>query len=134
MDDANGDLIPGGGSAPPTDHLLPEQRRGLAIILAGALIVLLAALPFRFFLHPALTVTRLPEHQLEFQIDLNQATWAELVQLPGIGPALADRILEDRQRNGDFARRSDLGRIRGIGPQILERVLPFLSVRGDPGN
>lgn len=114
---------------PPADHLLAEQRLGLAFILTGILLVLLAALPFRFFYRPSLPVTRLPQYELDFQIDLNHATWAELVQLPGIGPSLADRILEDRQRNGGFQRRSDLGRVHGIGPMILERVLPFIVVQ-----
>jgi competence protein ComEA len=116
--------------APPADHLLSRQRRGLAIVLVGALLVLLGAIPSRFFFRPAMPVTRLPRHELDFQVDLNQATWAELVQLPGIGPSLADRILADREQNGNFQRRSDLGRVHGIGPVILERVLPFIAVRG----
>jgi competence protein ComEA len=36
--------------------------------------------------------------------------------LPGIGPKLAHRIVEDRQKNGGFASLEDLGRVSGIGP------------------
>ena len=117
---------------PPASRLLREQHRGLAIILGGLSILLLASLPWRFFVRPALTVKRLPEHRLDFQIDLNQATWAELIQLPGIGPNLAERILVDRETNGLFAKPTDLARVRGIGPQILGRVLPFLDASTPP--
>ena len=121
-----------GVAKPPSSQFLPEQRRGLAIILVGVLILLLAGLPWRFFLQPALTVSRLPEHQLDFRVDLNQATWAELIQLPGIGPSLAERILSDRESHGPFRSPSNLGRVRGIGPQILERLLPFVETSTPP--
>lgn len=53
------------------------------------------------------------------RIDVNRASAAELALLPGIGPALAGRIVEDRERNGPFATLDDLVRVRGIGPAIL---------------
>ena len=49
-------------------------------------------------------------------VDLNRAGVAELDRLPGIGPATAAAIVEDRQRNGPFASVDDLERVRGIGP------------------
>lgn len=52
---------------------------------------------------------------------------ADLLQtLPGIGPALAARILEDRAKNGPYKSAADLRRVRGIGPKILERMSPYL--------
>lgn len=56
------------------------------------------------------------------QIDVNTATEAELTLLPGIGPALAGRIVEDRQQNGPFATLDDLQRVHGIGPRTVERL------------
>lgn len=61
-------------------------------------------------------------------INLNTATAAELEALPGIGPGLAARIVEDRTKNGRFRSVKDLDRVRGIGPKLLEKVGPFVSV------
>lgn len=61
-------------------------------------------------------------------IDLNRATRAQLVQLPGIGPALADRIVRSRERDGPFASVADLQRVSGIGPVKQARLEPFITV------
>lgn len=61
-------------------------------------------------------------------LNLNTATAAELEALPGIGPTLAARIVEDRQTNGPFATVDDLKRVNGIGDKILERIRPYVTV------
>ena len=61
-----------------------------------------------------------------FQVDLNRAEWPELVQLPGIGPKLARRIVQSRQTDGPFVDHEDIKRVRGIGPKTLEQVRPYL--------
>jgi len=50
-------------------------------------------------------------------VRLNAATRAELESLPGIGPALAGRILEFRAAHGPFRHASELLLVRGIGPK-----------------
>lgn len=55
-------------------------------------------------------------------VDLNRSTSNELETLPGIGPALAERILESRHTEGPFRKPEDLLRIQGIGPVIVERI------------
>lgn len=55
-------------------------------------------------------------------IDVNTASAAELELLPGIGPAMAARIIEDRQANGLFASLDDLDRVRGIGPRTIDNL------------
>jgi competence protein ComEA len=45
--------------------------------------------------------------------------------LPGIGPKLAHRIVEDRQKNGDFASLEDLERVSGIGPKRIKAWRKF---------
>lgn len=42
--------------------------------------------------------------------------------LPGIGPKLAERIEEDRQKNGDFGVWSEVRRVKGIGPRRIEAL------------
>lgn len=61
-------------------------------------------------------------------IDLNLATAQQLMTLPGIGPALAERIITERTERGKFESVNDLTRIRGIKGKTLEKIAPFLFV------
>jgi competence protein ComEA len=63
-------------------------------------------------------------------VDVNRATAEELAALPGIGPALAERIVEWRGTNGRFSTVDDLDRVPGIGPATVERLRP--RVRATP--
>jgi competence protein ComEA len=58
-------------------------------------------------------------------IDLNTAGPDELSLLPGVGPSLAARIVEDRMARGPFRAIDDLDRVRGVGPALLRAVRPF---------
>jgi competence protein ComEA len=60
-------------------------------------------------------------------IDVNHATAAELQRLPGIGPKLAQRILETREQQ-PFRSVEDLRRVRGIGVKTLERLRPYVAI------
>lgn len=53
-------------------------------------------------------------------IPINSATIDELQTLPGIGPALAERIIAYREENGPFADVEALDAVSGIGPALLE--------------
>jgi len=64
--------------------------------------------------------------QADFRVDINQASWPELAQLPGIGPALARRIVEYRLSKGPFRCVKDLDKVPGIGPKKLEQIQPYL--------
>jgi competence protein ComEA len=66
--------------------------------------------------------------EVQFEVDLNTAEAPELMQLPGVGPILAQRILESRKTAGPFAGVEDLRRVRGIGPKTFERIRPYLRV------
>jgi competence protein ComEA len=63
------------------------------------------------------------------RLDLNTATAGELESLPGIGPALAGRIVSYRESHGDFADIGGLRAVPGIGSRLLERLTPLLTVR-----
>lgn len=69
-----------------------------------------------------------------FEIDINAADWPELVQLPGIGPTLAQRIVESRRTRGPFIDHNDLRRVRGIGPKTLEQIRPYLRPLSGPAD
>lgn len=55
-------------------------------------------------------------------IDLNTASAAELEELPGVGPAIAQRIVEHREKNGPFTSVDGLLEVSGIGPSTLEEI------------
>jgi len=61
-----------------------------------------------------------------FEVDVNAADWPELMQLPGVGPELARRIVESRTNVVPFADHEALRRVRGIGPKTLDRIRPYL--------
>jgi competence protein ComEA len=65
-------------------------------------------------------------------VDVDLATLEELERLPGIGPALAARIVEDRERNGPFGSLAGLDRVKGIGPALAERLRPHVTFSLSP--
>ena len=67
---------------------------------------------------------------LGMQIDLNAATAADLEALPGIGPALAARIVEHRNEKGPFNSPEALMDVKGIGPAIYARIKDKIIVLG----
>ncbi|HSE92874.1 MAG TPA: helix-hairpin-helix domain-containing protein [Methylomirabilota bacterium] len=64
-------------------------------------------------------------------LDLNRATTDDLARLPGVGPALAARIVAARQAGG-FDSLDDLTRVKGLGRTRIERLRPLLSVGDAP--
>ncbi|MCK4574285.1 MAG: helix-hairpin-helix domain-containing protein [candidate division Zixibacteria bacterium] len=63
-----------------------------------------------------------------FQLDPNTAPVDSLELLPGIGKALADRIVEYR-RHQPFETEIDITEVNGIGPRTYERLKPYLRIR-----
>src|SRR5580693_6540127 len=63
-------------------------------------------------------------------INLNAASSEQLQQVPGIGPATADKILQMRKSYGPFKSVDDLLAIRGIGKKRLEKMRKYLTVGG----
>lgn len=61
------------------------------------------------------------------RLNLNQADATALSTLPGIGPALAERIVAHRQKIGSFASLEDLTQVRGVGPMLVERLRPLVT-------
>ncbi len=62
-------------------------------------------------------------------VDLNSACEEELQELTGIGPVLAERIVDHRQAHGDFQEVEELLAIEGIGPVTLENLRPNIIIR-----
>ena len=63
-------------------------------------------------------------------VDLNTASPQLLEHVSGVGPTLARRIVEHRERRGPFASRAALREVAGLGPKTFEQAAGFLRVRG----
>ena len=62
-------------------------------------------------------------------LDINLASVEDLTTLPGIGPALAQRIVDYRGQNGRFSSVEELRNISGIGEKRLSAILEYITVR-----
>ena len=115
--------------------LTMQERVSLAVLGSAAL----AALGVLWWCdqRPPLTVAGVPHDARATQwevpwqegrrIDVNTAGIAELERLPGVGPALAQRIVDDRRHRGSFQTVEDLSRVSGIGPKTVEALEPYLT-------
>lgn len=61
-------------------------------------------------------------------LELNTASASELETLPGVGPRLAQRIVDERARRGGFRAISELDAVRGVGPALLARWAARLRI------
>lgn len=62
------------------------------------------------------------------KVNINTATQNELDELPGIGPAIAQRIIEYREENGNFQKIEDLQNVKGIGDAKYEEIKESVTV------
>ncbi|CAN5405890.1 hypothetical protein BH18ACI3_BH18ACI3_08100 [soil metagenome] len=64
---------------------------------------------------------------VRFPLDLNKAPVHDLVELPGVGEKLAERIIRYRKEHGRFQSIEDLRKVRGIGKKRMERLRPVVT-------
>jgi competence protein ComEA len=72
-----------------------------------------------------------PKRSYKGLLDLNRATDQDFDALPGIGPRLAERIMEYRQSAGAFRSLDELRAVKGIGKKKFERIRPLVTVTPD---
>jgi competence protein ComEA len=63
-------------------------------------------------------------------VDINTATEAELLELPGIGDVLSGRIVAYREEHGPFSSVDELQLVEGISPRMVDELRPFITVAG----
>jgi len=73
-----------------------------------------------------------PRRAVTFPLDLNHARLEELMELPGIGEKLAQRVMEYRQNQGGFRSVDELRKVRGIGEKRMERLRPLVMTAVAP--
>lgn len=117
---------------PMTLNLQADHRRLLKFVTTLILITLAAEWIILTTQRPEpLPIQRGPGFLSQFQIEVNSAKWVEWMQLEGIGPSLAHRIVADRKLNGPFTSIDDLTRVPGIGRTTLDRIRRWLTIRHD---
>ena len=65
-------------------------------------------------------------------VNINTATQEQLETLPGLGAKVAQRIVEYRQKNGNFKKVEDLMNVKGIGEKSFLKLKPRLTVSQKP--
>lgn len=107
-----------------------------AAVVVGALaLVALARTPANApAARPTATARALPTKQgatrlrVGEPLDLNHAALGDLLLLPGVGPKLAARILEERERRAGFASLEQLAEVKGVGPKKLAQLRALVTV------
>ncbi len=66
--------------------------------------------------------------EIKVQISINDVDAGELEDLPGIGPSLANRIVEYRNMHGRFKDLENLKNVKGIGNKLFQKILPFIKL------
>ena len=118
----------------PAEPLLPSRLQPIVALIAAAG---LAGMAIWFaaaggFTGGLVAERDTPSHPSDsnpagYRVDINTARRVELLQLPRIGPALADRIIERRTTVGPYAAIDDLLAVSGIGEITLAEIRPFLQ-------
>lgn len=62
------------------------------------------------------------------KVNINRAGEAELDSLPGVGPALAQRIIKHREARGLFTSEEDIKSVSGVGEKLYEQLRDYISV------
>jgi competence protein ComEA len=115
----------------PVRHPNLLLRRADQATVAALVVMALAATAGWWLAHGGwqgklIEIERAEPLTARFEVDINKADWPELLQIPGVGPTLAHRIVESRNTVGPFADHNDLRRVRGIGTKTLEQIRPYL--------
>lgn len=115
-------------AAPPDHGTWPRSAQLTTAFLLGVVITLLTV----HVLSYQRISTRPAELERPYRVDLNRASRAELMQLPGVGEATVARLEDYRRDHDGFRSVDELTQVHGIGPATLERLRPLVYVRDEP--
>jgi competence protein ComEA len=128
--EAGATLKPQRGSQPffrtIPETVWPRSAQRAAAVLVGLSVVLLAGHTYGY-LRWCCEPTELQRNG--YRIDLNHTDRAELLQVPGVGESLVQRI----QEHGAFASTDELSEVRGVGPATLAALKPWVQAGSQEG-
>ena len=111
----------------PRPWIDPRDQGSVRVLVSCALVMMIS---YWWYLggHQGkmIEIERAAPLEAKFLVDINRADWPEILQLPGLGETLAQRVLADRRNNGPFLDVDDLVRVNGIGVKTLEKIRPYL--------
>jgi len=95
----------------------------VGIVLSGSL------LQYAFKKYPPLSniVNLIDSDRIYFKVDINSASFEELVSIPYIGEYTAANIIKYRQENGPFTTREQLKKVKGIRDKNYQKFFPHLK-------
>lgn len=110
----------------PAPNVPPRTSQAVLAVLAclAMLVMLYRGYGHALRGHPSV----LDPAAVRYAVNLNTADKAELMQVPGVGPNLADAILHHRQIHGRFTAVEELAAVPGIGSVTLETARPWVRV------
>jgi len=111
------------GTGAHTDYL-PEIPEVVSILPPGGDALYTPSLP----LQPPQTPAPPSSRDSEGRLNINIASRSELMDLPGIGPSLSERIVQYRELHGHFSRIDDLRHVTGIGERRFEAIMNIITV------
>ena len=75
-------------------------------------------------------ISDVPQEKTDILLDINTASKAQLMELPGIGEEIAERIIQYRTENGPFEAIQDLLNVKGIGEEKLQTLDGRIKIGG----
>lgn len=99
----------------------------MKLVTKGLLVVLVLVLCGSHFVSAQATTEQ--KESGKSLVNINTAAQADLERLPGIGPSLAKKIMDFRQKNGNFKAPSDLMAVQGIGEKKFEQLKALITVK-----
>jgi competence protein ComEA len=106
----------------------PRSAQLVTAFLLGLATALLAVHSYGYLRYGARPTEQQRATTLTYQVDLNQAEEAELLQLPDIGENLASRIIDYRETHHGFRDIEELRNVRGIGTAKMAKLRPWVCV------
>lgn len=110
-----------GGLKPGLKPITPDE--GAPLVTGTGIVIHVNGNTYRATRGEILSFQKLT---LGMPLSLNRETEEGLTAIPGIGPALARTIVEQRNARGGFSDISELRGIRGVGPKIYEKLRQYL--------
>ena len=111
-------------------HLIKEEKYLLLFlcfcIFAYILVQYLGSESFQYELQG-----KKEQEKVIFPLDLNTASYGELLKVPGIGPVTAERIINYRYEKGNFKNINELMNIKGIGKKTLKKLKQYFKISQD---
>lgn len=74
------------------------------------------------------TTTKTTTKPITKIINVNECTYEDLLEINGLGPSKAEKIIEYRNTNGKFSKIEDIMNVKGIGESLFEKIKDFIKV------